>query len=192
MCSNRRGDIIFWSDFFHCFHFSFQIKNCLIPLSCSRKKTGLFTRDTTSFRPCLTAETSAGTCAIPLRCNRRNLSQPYRFRLLFSRFGAPLGSHVRSAAPPPLSACKTGIVFGGVLCKFAHADVLSSSLCFVFMHWFYANTFTSICKPQKSPPYGDFFIFSPFGGPFIHRNNYLWFALITDIAASSATTVRSL
>ena len=23
---NRRGDIIFWSDFFHCFHFSFQIK----------------------------------------------------------------------------------------------------------------------------------------------------------------------
>ena len=92
----------------------------------------------------------------------------------------------------PLSACKTGMVFGGVLCKFAHADVLSSSLCFVFMHWFYANTFTSICKPQKSPPYRDFFIFSPFGGPFIHHNNYLWFALITDIAASSATTVRSL
>lgn len=109
-----------------------------------------------------------------------------------TRFGAPLGSHVRSAAPPPLSACKTGMVFGGVLCKFAKADVLSSSLCFSFMHWFYANTFTGICKPQKSPLNGDFLIFSPFSGLLIHRENYLWFALITDIAASSATTVRSL
>ena len=136
---NRRGDIIFRSDFLPLLSFLLSNKKtCLIPLFCSRKKTGLFTRDTTSFRPCLTAETSAGTFAIPLRCNRRNLSQPYRFRLLFSRFGAPLGSHVRSAAPPPLSACKTGMVFGGVLCKFANADVLSSSLCFHFMHCFCA------------------------------------------------------
>ena len=36
---NRRGDVIFWSDFFHCFHFSFLInqKTCLIPLLSSEE-----------------------------------------------------------------------------------------------------------------------------------------------------------
>ena len=143
------------------------------------------------FRPCLTAETSAGTCAIPLRCNRRNLSQPYRFRLFVLT--------VRCASRKPCSICRSSSPlslqnrngFGGVLCKFAHADVLSSSLCFVFMHWFMLTHLHQFVN-RKKPAVRGFFIFSPFGGPFIHRNNYLWFALITDIAASSATTVRSL
>lgn len=118
-----------------------------------------------------------------------NLSQPYRFRLLFSRFGAPLGSHVR-LAPPPLSLQNRNGFRGLVN---SHMQMYSLRHCVLFLCTGFMLTHLHQFVNRKKARRTGIFSYSPHSAKlFIHRNNYLWFALITDIAASFATTVRSL
>lgn len=82
--------------------------------------------------------------------------------------------------------------FPGVFSVNLRMQMYSLRHCVLFLCTGFMLTHLHQFVNRKKPAVRGFFIFSPFGGPFIHRNNYLWFALITDIAASSATTVRSL